>query len=663
MAVITQEMLVLLEKKYLQKNAPSAPNKVELETTIVKAQVSPQESAVVSPPRKERPPMREPLVKKTISSGRHIPEKTEKTYSEPRFIQEDKKVPVGPLVVEPMTVGDFAVKSAKPVSEVIVTLLRQGFMCTKNHLLSVEQVTELAQVYGLEVVKPTSSKQVAGAADSLRVASVGKERLPIVVVMGHVDHGKTTLLDYIRKTRVAAREKGGITQHLGAYEAQTPQGNIVFLDTPGHEAFAKVRRRGAFIADIAVLVVAADDGVMPQTVECIKALKTLEIPIIVAINKVDKVDKTRLESVKRQLSQYDLLPEEWGGTVICVPVSAKEGTGVTELLEMIILQSQMMELQGDLDKPAEGYVLESRIEKGRGPVATVICRHGTLKVGDFFSVGDAYGKVISLKDSSGTLQQSVGPSVPVVVTGFDSLPGVGTFFKVVEERDYRKLRSLREEAPSQSSRRSTYSAQSVAGGVLNLVVKAEGNASLEAVLDGIEKLSKQTEKPFFIVHSGVGNVSENDMLLAENAQAYVVGFGVKADSNALVHGRKAKIDIHLFDIIYRLFEDLEAYAKKHEEVKKVLTKIGEATVLKVFVVKKFGVVAGAYIRDGRFSDKGLVTIWRGKKVVGQGKIKSLQRDKKSVKEVHTGFECAFLVDGFEDWLVDDRVECFLEVAA
>ena len=298
MAVITQEMLVLLEKKYLQKNAPSAPNKVELETTIVKAQVSPQESAVVSPPRKERPPMREPLVKKTISSGRHIPEKTEKTYSEPRFIQEDKKVPVGPLVVEPMTVGDFAVKSAKPVSEVIVTLLRQGFMCTKNHLLSVEQVTELAQVYGLEVVKPTSSKQVAGAADSLRVASVGKERLPIVVVMGHVDHGKTTLLDYIRKTRVAAREKGGITQHLGAYEAQTPQGNIVFLDTPGHEAFAKVRRRGAFIADIAVLVVAADDGVMPQTVECIKALKTLEIPIIVAINKVDNVDKTRLESVK-----------------------------------------------------------------------------------------------------------------------------------------------------------------------------------------------------------------------------------------------------------------------------------------------------------------------------------------------------------------------------
>lgn len=662
MAVITQEALVLLEKKYLNKaDLSSASKKENIVTPSSTSSSSSSQQSSVSSSRKERSPMHEPQVKKVL------PKKTfEKSFIESSFVkplQEEKSVFVGPLVLQPVTVGDFAVLTGKPVSEIIVSLLKLGAMCTKNHLLSIEQVAALAQVYGYETTKNSAQKQQDTSSDSLRVATVGKERLPIVVVMGHVDHGKTTLLDYIRKTRVASREKGGITQHLGAYEAQTPQGNIVFLDTPGHEAFSKVRRRGAFIADIAVLVIAADDGVMPQTIECIKALKELEIPIIVAINKVDKVEKTRLEVIKRQLSQYDLVPEEWGGNVICTPISGKEGTGVDELLELIILQSQMMELQGNLDQPAEGYVLEAKLEKGRGSVATVICRHGTLSVGDFFSVGDTYGKVISLKDSAGVLRENVGPSVPVVVTGFDSLPDVGTFFKVIDEKDYRRLKSSREDSPLLSSRRSVHTTRSAASGVLNLVVKTEGNASLEAVLDGVEKLSKKTEKPFFIVHSGVGNISENDMIVAENAGAYVVGFGVKADLNAVLYGRKAKIDIQLFDIIYRLFEDLEKYAKKHEEVKKILTKIGEATVLKVFVVKKFGVVAGAYIREGRFSDKGITTIWRGKKVVGQGKIKSLQRDKKNVKEVHTGFECAFLIEGFEDWQVDDRVECFLEVQA
>jgi len=664
MVVVTEEILTLLEKKYLQqKETPFSSSKKENKpTSVVSAPLPSQEFSVSSSP-KERPLMHEPQVKKIFTPKKAF-EKNQTEGSSLKPVQEEKVFGLdSPLVLQPITVGDFAVLTKKPVSEIIISLLKLGAMCTKNHLLSVDQVASLAQVYGYQTTKDTAQRQVDTSSDSLRVATAGKERLPIVVVMGHVDHGKTTLLDYIRKTRVASREKGGITQHLGAYEAQTPQGNIVFLDTPGHEAFSKVRRRGAFIADIAVLVVAADDGIMPQTVECIKALKSLEIPIIVAMNKVDKVEKTRLEVIKRQLSQYDLVPEDWGGNVICTPVSGKEGTGVDELLEMIVLQSQMMELQGNLDQPAEGYVLESKLEKGRGSVATVVCRHGTLSVGDFFSVGDTYGKVISLKDSAGVLCESVGPSVPVIVTGFDTLPDVGTFFKVIDEKDYRKLKSSREDSPSLSSRRSVQTTQGVASGVLNLVVKTDGNASLEAILDSVEKLSKKTEKPFFIIHSGVGNISENDVMIAENAGAYIAGFGVKADLNALLYARKAKIEIHHFDIIYRLFEDLEAYAKKHEEVKKILTKIGEANVLKVFVVKKFGVVAGAYIREGRFSDKGVVTIYRGKKVVGQGKVKSLQRDKKSVKEVHTGFECAFLIDGFEDWLVDDRVECFLEVLA
>ncbi len=567
-----------------------------------------------------------------------------------------------PLVIRPLTVVDFSVKTGKPVSEVIITLLRSGAACNKNYLLSEEKVLELTRAYGLETMKASAAlKPSTGVAESgLRLIKTGKERLPIVVVMGHVDHGKTTLLDYIRKTRVVAREKGGITQHIGAYEAHTPQGNIVFLDTPGHEAFSKVRHRGAYVADLGILVVAADDGVMPQTVECIKALKTLEIPIVVAINKIDKVDKIKLEVVKRQLSQYDLLPEEWGGTVVCLPISAKEGTGIDSLLEMIILQSQMMDLQGALDQPGEGYILESKIEKGRGSVATVIFRHGVAAVGSFFIAGDTVGKIVSLRNSSGALCQSVGPSTPIIITGFDKLPSIGSLFRIVDEKEY-KAKSTHSDSASSTVRKSTLSVAASTPGVLNLIVKAEGNASLEAVLDGIDKISKQTKQPFFMVHSGVGSITENDVMLAETSSSHIIGFGVKADHNALLYGKKVKIDINLFDIIYRVFEDIEKYIKKHEEVKKIIVKIGEAAVLKVFDVKKFGIVAGSYIRDGRFSEKGSVKIWRGKKMVGEGKIKSLQRDKKSVKEVHSGFECAFLVDGFEDWQVDDRVECFLEV--
>lgn len=657
MGVVTSEMLTLLEKKYKQSVALLNTEKKEsIQTPHLS---SPELSNSSLSKEKLSMENNNSRIKKTAS----LPTPPEKTFFQKPVstASHDLRGVENPLIIRPLTVGDLAHKLGKMVSQVIMTLLKQGTVCTKNHLLSEEQVAMLADVYEVPTVKSSLNKQASTATDSLRVAKAGTERLPVVVVMGHVDHGKTTLLDYIRKTRVVAREKGGITQHLGAYEAHTPQGNIVFLDTPGHEAFSKVRRRGAFIADLAVLVVAADDGIMPQTVECIKALKTLEIPIIVAINKMDKVEPTRLQVIMRQLSQYDLLTEEWGGSVICVPISAKEGTGVDRLLEMIVLQSQMMELQADRDVKAQGYVLESKVEKGRGVVATVICRHGTLHVGDFFSVGDTFGKVTVLKDSAGVLQQEMGPSLPVLVTGFDTLPTVGTLFQVIEEKEYRRAKSLREENPAAASRRSSTSSKTAAG-VLNLLVKAEGSASLEALLEGIEKLSKSAEKPFFIIHSGIGAVTENDVMLAEGAHAYILGFGVKAEHSAALYGRKTKTEIHLFDIIYRVFEDLEKYSKKHETVKKITTKIGEANVIKVFVVKKLGTVAGAYIREGKFSEKGTVIIYRGKKVVGQGKIKSLQRDKKTVKEVHTGFECAFLIDGFEDWQVDDRVECFLETS-
>ncbi len=657
MSIIAPEALILLEKKYVKNNLVEKKIEKKVTSSVELVAQEPKE-LFVSTAAKEGSSVHSSDIKKTVQNKKQqvfvektIPKKEE-------YAQNTTSVAAEPLVLESITVGDFALKTGKPVSEVIVTLLRLGFVCAKNYALSTDQVTLLAQTYGIPTVKPTLVKHKDSSA-SLRVAGSGKERLPIVVVMGHVDHGKTTLLDYIRKTRVVAREKGGITQHLGAYEAQTPQGNIVFLDTPGHAAFSKVRYRGAYIADLAILVVAADDGIMPQTVECIKTLKALEIPIIVAMNKVDKVDKTKLEVVKRQLSQYELLPEEWGGSVICVPISAKEGTGVDNLLEMVILQSHMMELQGALDQPGQGYILESKVEKGRGFTATVICRHGTIAVGNYFSAGSTHGKIVALKDSYGALQQKIGPSVPVVVAGFDELPEVGSLFQVITDKEYKALKSA--DSSAHATHRPLASHGSSNQKVTNLIIKAEGNASLEALVDGIDKVSKEVKHVFSVIHTGIGNIMESDVILAETTGAIIIGFGIKADHAALLYAKKSGSSIKTFDIIYRIFEFLEDFAKKNEEVKKVVTKIGEATVLKVFDIKKFGIVAGSYIRDGRFSDKGTVTIWRGKKVVGQGKIKSLQRDKKSVKEVHTGFECAFMVDGFVDWQQDDRVECFLEI--
>lgn len=572
---------------------------------------------------------------------------------------------VKPLELQPITVDALAAHLNKPVSEVIVALLKSGQVCTKNYLLSVEQLEKLAKLYELETIRPVTKKAASelvhnyASEPQTKIEKNSVTRRPVVVVMGHVDHGKTSLLDYIRKTRVAAREKGGITQHLGAYEVKTGHGGIVFLDTPGHEAFSKIRQRGASVADIAVLVIAVDDGVMPQTIECIKAIQAMKLSIVVAINKIDKIDvvrdSTRLDTIKRQLSQYDILPEEWGGQVIFALISAKTGLGVDNLLEMIALQSELLELTTVPTAIAQGYILESRIERGRGPVATVLCRQGVLKVGDFVSAGKTWGKITSLVDSSGVQQKSIGASVPVIVSGFEELPSVGEFFRVTTEEEYRKERGIKHRSGAARV------INDVAKETIPLIIKADTNSSLEAVVDGIEKISKAGDKSFFVVHATVGSVTDNDVIMAETTNAIVVGFHTKIEAAATQYARNAGITLLSFDIIYKLFEDFEERVKKEKIVEKKEVKIGEAVVLKTFDIKKFGVIAGCFIREGRFSGEGNVIIKRGRKQVGEGKVKSLQRDKKTVKEVHTGFECAFLVEGFNEWQVDDVVECYLKV--
>ena len=389
------------------------------------------------------------------------------------------------------------------------------------------------------------------------------------------------------------------------------------------------------VADIAILIVAADDGVMPQTVEALERARAAGMPIIVAINKVDKATPKQIEDVKSQLARHNLLPEDWGGQVPCVLISAKTGQGVDDLLEVVVLQSELMDLTAMLDTPATGYVLESHLEKGRGPVATIICHNGLLAVGDSFICGNVQGRVSSLKDSLGKFIQHVEPSIPVQVAGFSASPAVGDVFKVVAAKDIKRAQD--------EARQAVKPVQVMEEGTLGLIIKTDNHSSLEALLAAIQKLTLKTYRKFYIIHSGIGAITESDIALAGDTRSMVYGLHVKIESNAAALIQRLNIEVHLFDIIYKLLEDLEKI------------------VLKVFDIKKLGIVAGAQVIDGYCSREGTMIVYRGKHKVGSGKITSLQKEKSSVKEVRKGFECAFMIDGFDGWQVDDRAECFVEV--
>lgn len=563
------------------------------------------------------------------------------------------------LTLESMSVADAAERMHQPVTDVIMVLLRAGIVATKNQFISEEAVEKLAAHYEIPIEKPQQVEDTTKAA--LQALNQGdlKERPPVVVVVGHVDHGKTTLLDYIRKTRVASREKGGITQHLGAYAAHTSHGDVIFIDTPGHEAFSKMRVRGVRAADLAVLVVAADDSVMPQTIEALKHVQDMGVPIIVAINKIDKVEPARLEAVKRDLSKHDLLAEEWGGQTVIVPVSAKEGTGVDQLLDMILLQAQMQELKADFTQDGKGYILESKLERGRGSVATLLCRHGQVNVGDYFTCGTTVGKVTAMFDSFGKSVKHADAKMPVQVVGFDELPEAGSYFEVISKEQYVRARAaLRDERKNKQ-----LSVSNLGKNVLTCIIKTDTDSSKEALLGALQKLSKKIKYDFNVIHAGVGDVTESDVMLAANTGASLIVFHAKASAQAKELVRKYKVPVYQFDIIYKLLEALEALVESKEEVAMVRTKIGEAEVRKVFDVKNIGVIAGCYVKEGIFSRDGFVVAWRGKEKIGEGKIRSLQRDKKTVKEVHAGFECGFIVQDIDSWQEGDRAECFIDKPA
>ncbi len=587
----------------------------------------------------------------------------------PQQVKEVAKAQVSAITVASgalMPLCDVADLFGKQSSELIMTLLRKGQVSNRNNLLPLETIRLLGEAFGITIaIKDTV---VAGEQKFVKHVTPGDLRAPVVVVMGHVDHGKTTLLDYIRKMNVAGSEKGGITQHIRAWEVDGKHGRVVFLDTPGHEAFSYMRKQGSKVTDLAVLVVAADDGIMPQTIEAIKHAKDAGVPIIVAINKIDKASSpSAIETIKRQLSQHDLMPEDWGGTTVIAPISAKTGAGIEHLLEMIVLQAQLMDLKAPTDVPAKAFILESHVEKGFGPVATVICREGVIKIGDYFVSGTSTGKIRILVDSHGKRIMQAGPSVPVQVVGFDTTAGLGENLRIVGQQEYGKLRAEKqiEQVSSTPALAPKVSLVAATGNKksINLILKTDTRGSKEAIMGSIDKLvkaNKEIKCPMVIVASGIGDITEGDIELAENTDSIIVGLHVKVERNAQALAKEMDVTVQLHDIIYKMIDELTALLLSKKEIRYVWNKVGEANVLKVFDIKGTGVIAGCYMREGVLSRGNKAECMRSGRKVGEAKVSSLQRDRKSVKEVHAGYECGFTADGFDGWAEGDTVIFYAE---
>ena len=563
--------------------------------------------------------------------------------------ETNKKIKCVPL--RSMALEEFAQHAQKSVTELILVLLKKGAAVNKNQVLSVDQIEALAELVDVPVEKIVVEKKDIDLKTG--VTDKGLRRSPVIVVIGHVDHGKTSLLDFIRKTRIASREKGGITQHLGAYEVETKHGRLIFLDTPGHEAFSMMRLRGTRAADAAILIVAADDGVMPQTIEAIKHAKACELPIVVAINKIDKATDKQIDAVKNQIAQHGLVPEEWGGDVTLVPISAKTGKGVDDLLEVLAIRAEDFDLMADPDANARGYILESKLEKGRGAVATFISQHGTLKIGDTFLCGETTGKVTALVDCFGKSCLAAEPSKPIRISGFDDMPEVGDALTVVSVADYQEKRAVKKSKKLDMSAIGTSEE-----GALRIIIKADVQSSREAVVDSLQKLAQKIEVPISIISSGIGQLTEGDVELASIAEADIFTFSIKADTKSQQLAKQRNVNIHAFDIIYKLIEFVEELLKKKIVKEEVRVKVGEAVVRKVFNIKNVGVIAGVYIRKGKVVKDLIGVVMRRNQEIFEGKVKSLQKDKKVVKELLLGSEGAFIMDGFAEWQEDDVVLCY-----
>ncbi|MDK2784263.1 MAG: translation initiation factor [Bacillota bacterium] len=567
---------------------------------------------------------------------------------------------------ERLTVQELAARLGRPGSQVVKLLFAQGIMAGLNQTIEFDVAAQVAGSMGFTVKRaPEPEPETPPAEEEDRPEDL-RERPPVVTVMGHVDHGKTSLLDAIRNTRVTAQEAGGITQHIGASVVEHNGRKIVFLDTPGHEAFTAMRARGAQVTDIAVLVVAADDGVMPQTVEAINHAKAAGVPIIVAINKIDKPG-ARPDLVKQQLTEYGLVAEEWGGDTICLPVSAVRKEGIEDLLEMILLVADMQELKANPNRPAVGTIIEAQLDRGRGPVATVLVQKGTLRVGDAVVAGTAAGRVRAMINDKGQRVSTAGPSEPVSVLGFSEVPQAGDLLKVV--RDEKTARALADQAKERLrekelklSPRLTLDElyQRIQEGKvkeLNLVVKADVQGSVEAVSQALEKLSNPEVK-VKVIHGGVGAITETDVMLAAASSAIIIGFNVRPEGKAAQAAEEEKVDVRLYRVIYDAIDDVKAAMQGLLAPKLREVSLGRAEVRAIFHVPKAGTVAGCYVQEGKFTRDAAVRLIRDGVVIYEGKVASLRRFKDDVREVAAGYECGITLANFQDIKEGDVLEAF-----
>ena len=578
-----------------------------------------------------------------------------------------RKAPVTVKIPEEITVGELASRMKKTAGEVIKLLMKNGVMAGLNQSIDFDTAEFVATELGCKVEKEiTVTIEERIIDDHTDTAEELQGRAPVVVVMGHVDHGKTSTLDAIRNTSVTAGEAGGITQHIGAYTVECNGQPITFLDTPGHAAFTSMRARGAMCTDIAILVVAADDGIMPQTVESINHAKAANVPIIVAINKMDKPEANP-DKIKQQLTEYELIPEEWGGDTIICPISAKTGMGLDNLLEMVLLTAEVQELKANPDRRAKGTVIEARLDKTRGPIATLLVQNGTLNQGDIIIAGTAVGRVRVMTNDKGRTVKTAGPSIPVEITGLAEVPAPGDEFNAVtDERMARELVEQRKQAAKDAAANAMQKvtldnlfAKMQEGEMkeLALIVKADVQGSAEAVKASLEKISNE-EVRVRVIHTGVGAINESDILLASTAGAIIVGFNVRPDAGAQASAQRTAVDMRFYRVIYDAIDEIEAAMKgmlapKYEEVV-----IGHAEVRMTYKVSAVGTIAGCMVKDGKVTRDAQVRVLRDNVVIHEGEVGSLQRFKDQAKEVTAGYECGMSIAKFNDIKEGDIFECF-----
>ena len=579
-----------------------------------------------------------------------------------------KKIPVKVMIPDEISVGELASRMKRTAADVIKGLIKLGVMASISEVIDYDTAAIVAEEMGCKVEKEvhvTIEEQLFDEHEDK--AEELQPRDPVVVVMGHVDHGKTSLLDYIRHANVVSGEAGGITQHIGAYTVEINGSPITFLDTPGHEAFTSMRARGAMVTDIAILVVAADDGIMPQTIESINHAKAANIPVVVAINKMDTVGANP-DRIKQQLTEYDLVPEEWGGDTIVCPISAKTGMGIDNLLENLVVLAEVQELKANPNRAAKGTVIEARLDKGRGPIMTVLVQNGTLKAGDIIIAGTAVGRVRTMINDKGQRVTEAGPSTPVEISGLSEVPSAGDVFNAVA--DERMARELAEERRVQQMNNSMGGTKKVSledifsqikSGemkTLNIIVKADVQGSAEAVKSSLEKISND-EVRVKVIHSAVGAINESDVMLAATSGAIIVGFNVRPDNAARDSAARSNVDMRMYRVIYDCINEIEAAMKGMlaPQFKEVI--IGHAEVRETYKVSKVGTVCGCYCTDGKIQRGCEVRVLRDNIVIHEGELASLRRFKDDVKEVASGYECGMQVEKFNDIKIGDVIECFV----